>query len=213
MKAWRIIRAILFALFAVVCIVVGYFDSRYGSWDNKAMYIAFIIGVILCLPRIIKDIASPYKGKRESKKFLRRRLLFGVITSAVLSIGIYLLLGLNPESLAVLESQMGVEGVSIPLIFFGIIMAINLIIELLLFYLPRRLGWDDEPQSEEEESRNNISALIITAVVVLLVLASVLVAKLVPGLYDYINSDILILIVVLVVAFGIYLFTHKRSAE
>lgn len=213
MKAWRIIRAILFVIFTIICIFVGYVDFKYGGWSEKTMYVTFIIGLILCLPRMVKDVASPYKGKKEPKKFVRRRLLFAVASSAMLSIGIYFFLGLRPDARAVLESQMGVAGVWTALVFFGILMVIHLIIELLMFYLPRRLGWRGEPESEEEEEKTNKTALIITAVVVLFALAVFLVAELVPGFYDFISEDILTLVVALLVTLGIYIYTRKQNRE
>lgn len=170
MKAWRAIRTILFAIFAIICLIGGYFDFKTGSFDQKAMYIVFVVGLIFFFPTLIKDLSSPYQGKKEPNKFVRRRILFGAASSAFLSIGIYLLIGHNPDNLAVLESQMGVGGLLIPLIFFVIFMVIHLILELFIFYLPRRLGYDGEPESEEEEAKTNKSALIITVVIVLLVI-------------------------------------------
>lgn len=213
MKAWRIIRAILFLIFAVICLFVGYVDFKYGGWSEKAMYIAFIIGLILCLPRMVKDMASPYKGKREPQKFVRRRLLFAVASSAMLGIGIYFLLGLTPDARAVLESQMGVAGVWTALIFFAIFMTIYLIIELLVFYLPRRLGWDGEPESEEDEEKTNKTALISTVVIVLFALAVFLVAELVPDFNDLMSTDVLILVVALLATLGVYIYTRKQNKE
>ena len=209
MKIWRIIRAALFAIFAVICLVVGYFDFKYGDFDNKAMYILFVIGLLIGFPSMIKDIASPYKGKKEPKKFVRRRLLFSVAMSAVLSIGIYFLMGLNPDFCVVLESQMGVEGVLVPLIFFAIFLVMYLIVELLMFYLPRRLGWDDDFESEAEEEKANNTATIITAVIMLFSVAIFVAAELIPGFYEYISSDLLVAIVAFIITIGVFLYLRK----
>ncbi len=211
MKTWRIIRTILFVIFTIICLFAGYFDFKYGGLSNKAMYISFIIGLIVCFPSMIKDISSPYKGKKEPKRFVRRRMISNLIFSALLGIGIYFLLGLKPEALAVLEYQMGVEGLWIPFIFFCIFFVIYLIIELLMFYLPRRLGWNGEPESEEEEEKTNKTAAIITGVIILFASTVFIVAELVPGFYDYVSSDIVTLIVALIVTVGFYLFTRKNN--
>ncbi len=210
MKIWRIIRAALFAIFAVICLVAGYFDFKYGDFDNKVMYILFVIGLLIGFPSMIKDIASPYKGKKEPKKFVRRRLLFSVAMSAVLSIGIYFLMGLNPDFCVVLESQMGVEGVLVPLIFFAIFLVMYLIVELLMFYLPRRLGWDDDFESEAEEEKANNTATIITAVIMLFSVAIFVAAELIPGFYEYISSDLLVAIVAFIITIGVFLYLRKN---
>ena len=210
MKIWRIIRAILFVIFTIICLVAGYFDFKYGNLSNKAMYVTFIIGLVLCFPSLVKDIASPYTGKKEPKKFVLRRLLFNTVSSAVLGIGTYLLIGLKPDALAVLESQMGVEGVMVPFVFFVIFMVIYLIIELLMFYLPRRLGSHEESESEEEEQKTNKSAAIITAIIILFSAAIFLAAELIPGFYEYISSDLLVAIVVLIITIGVFLYLRKN---
>lgn len=210
MKIWRIIRAILFVIFTVICLVAGYFDFKYGNLSNKAMYVTFIISLVLCFPSLVKDIASPYKGKKEPKKFVRRRLLFNTVSSAVLGIGIYLLIGLKPDALAVLESQMGVEGVLVPLIFFAIFMVVYLIIELLMFYLPRRLGLHEEYESEEEEQKINNTAAIMTAVIILFSVAVFVAAELIPGFYEYISSDLLVAIVAFIITIGVFLYLRKN---
>lgn len=169
-KIWRIISALLFAIFAIICLFAGYVDFKYGGWGEKTMYIVFILGFILCFPRMIKDIASPCSGEKRSEKFVGRHLLFSLFSSLVLSMGLYLLLRQSPDSLVVLEYQMGVEGIWVPLIFFAIIAVIFLIIELFVFYLPRRLVLDDESEGEEEEAKTNRLALIITVVIVLSVI-------------------------------------------
>ena len=210
MQIWRIIRAILFVIFAAICVVAGYFDYKYGNLSNKAMYVTFIICLVLCFPSLVKDIASPYKGKKEPKKFVRRRLLFNTVSSAVLGVGTYLLIGLKPDALAVLESQMGVEGVLVPLIFFAIFMVVYLIIELLMFYLPRRLGLHEEYESEEEEQKINNTAAIMTAVIILFSVAVFVAAELIPGFYEYISSDLLVAIVAFIITIGVFLYLRKN---
>ena len=209
MKIWRIIRAILFVIFTVICLVAGYFDFKYGNLSNKAMYVTFIICLVLCFPSLVKDIASPYKGKKEPKKFVRRRLLFNTVSSAVLGIGIYLLIGLKPDALAVLESQMGVEGVLVPIVFFVVFMVVYLIIELLMFYLPHRLGLHEEYESEEEEQKINNRAAIVTAVIILFSVAIFVAAELIPGFYEYISSDLLVAIVAFIITIGVFLYLRK----
>lgn len=210
MKIWRIIRAILFVIFAAICVVAGYFDFKYGNLSNKAMYVTFIICLVLCFPSLIKDIASPYTGKKEPKKFVLKRLLFTTIEAAVLGVGIYLLIGLKPNALVVLESQMGVEGVLVPIVFFVVCMVAYLIIELLMFYLPRRLGLREESESEEEEQKTNNRAAIITAVIMLFSAAIFVAAELIPGFYEYISSDLLVAIVALIITIGLFLYLRKN---
>ena len=211
MKIWRIIRAILFVIFTAICLVAGYFDFKYGNLSNKAMYVTFIIGLVLCFPSLIKDIASPYTAKKEPKKFVRRRLLFNTVSSAVLGIGTYLLIGLKPDALAVLESQMGVEGVLVPIVFFVVYMVVYLIIELLMFYLPRRLGLhEEESESEEEEQKTNNSAAIITAVIILFSTAIFVAAELIPGFHEYISSELLVTIVAFIITIGVFLYLRKN---
>ena len=84
MKIWRIIRAILFVIFAAFCLVAGYFDFKYGNLSNKAMYVTFIISLVLCFPSLIKDIASPYTAKKEPKKFAITVLIIIVILAITL---------------------------------------------------------------------------------------------------------------------------------
>ena len=210
MKIWRIIRAILFVIFTAICLVAGYFDFKYGNLSNRAMYVTFIISLVLCFPSLIKDIASPYTAKKEPKKFVRRRLLFNTVSSAVLGIGIYLLIGLKPDALAVLESQMGVEGVLVPIVFFVVFMVVYLIIELLMFYLPRRLGLHEECESEEEEQKINNRAAIVTAVIILFSVAIFVAAELIPGFYEYISSELLVAIVALIITIGVFLYLRKN---
>ncbi len=211
MKIWRIIRAILFAIFTVCCLVAGYIDFKYGDMANKSMFITFVIGLILCFPSLIKDIASPYKGKPEPKKFVRRRLLFSAAMSVMLGIGVYFLMGLKPDALALLESQMGVEGIWVPIIFCGICMTIYLVIELLMFYLPRRLGLHEEFESEEEEQKANNTAAIITAVIIIFAGAVFVAAELIPGFYDYISSDSLTFVVALIITIGVFFYLRKNK--
>lgn len=80
-----------------------------------------------------------------------------------------------------------------------------------MFYLPRRLGWNGEPESEEEEEKTNKSAAIITGVIILFASTVFIVAELVPGFYDYVSSDIVTLIVALIATLGFYLFTRKNK--
>ena len=56
MKVWRIIRAGLFILFTIVCLIVGFIDFKYGGASNKAMYISFVIGVILVVASAFQQL-------------------------------------------------------------------------------------------------------------------------------------------------------------
>ena len=105
---------------------------------------------------------------------------------------------------------MGVEGVLVPIVFFVVYMVAYLIIELLMFYLPRRLGLHEEFESEEEEQKTNNSAAIITAVIMLFSAAVFVAAELIPGFHEYISSDLLVAIVAFIITIGVFLYLRKN---
>ena len=212
MKLWRIIRTILMFIIIVVSFVAGYFSFKYGDATDKFMFITYAFCCIFGLPKLLQDMSKPYTGKPERKRFVRNRFIAYAITSAALSLGTFWLLTINPNNVAYLSDSLGTNHRWWLLIFLAIYWVMFMVIELLMFYLPQRLGYEDEYDTEEEESEANKESIIIAGVAVAFVVAATLLPRFVPAIFDYIPSGIYEGAVILLTAIGIigYIFASKR---
>ena len=212
MKAWRIIRTVLMLIIVGVSFVAGYFSFKYGDATDKLLFATYALCCILGLPTLLRDMSKPYSGKPERKRFVRNRYIAYAITSAALSMGTFWLLTINPDNVAYLSESLGANHRWWLLILLAIYGVVFVVIELLMFYLPQRLGYEDEYETEEEEAKANKEALIIGGVAVAFVVVATLLPRLVPAIFDHISSGVYDGAVILLTAVGIivYLFKTKR---
>lgn len=203
MKAWRIIRTILLLIAIILSLIVGYLSYDVGDSFDKSMFSIYVICCIFGLPSLIKDMLQPYKGKPEPKRFVRNRLITYIIISAVLSFGVFWLITINPENITDLTTSLGADHRWWLLIFFVIFGIMFMVIELLMCYLPRRLGYEEDYGSEEEEAKSNKVATIITIFAIAILIGATLLPTFVPAIYDYINESVYDWLVVIVVAVNI----------
>jgi hypothetical protein len=182
MKQWRIARTILMFIVVVVTFVAGFISFKHGDATDKLIFVTYAISCVLGLPTLLKDMSKEYTGKPEPKRFVRNRFVAYAIASAALSLGTFWLITLTADNVALLSESLGGSHRWWIAILLAIYWVLFMAIELFMFYLPQRLGYEDEYDTEKEESKANKESIIIGGVAVAFVVPLIMtVAPMMPS--------------------------------
>jgi hypothetical protein len=194
----------------VVTFVAGFISFKHGDATDKLIFVTYAISCVLGLPTLLKDMSKEYTGKPEPMRFVRNRFVAYAIASAALSLGTFWLITLTTDNVALLSESLGGSHRWWIAILLAIYWVLFMAIELFMFYLPQRLGYEDEYDSEEEESKANKEATTIGVIAAIFIAVAALLPRFVPAIYDYISSGVYDIAVVVIAAVGIIVYLLKR---
>lgn len=213
-KAWRIIRAILMLICMLVALVAGYFSFESGAEPDTTMFPIFVVCCVLGLPTLIKMMAQEYTGKPEPKRFVRNRLIVWTVLTFLLSSGVYWLCTFNQSDKEWISEYIG-DYRWLFLMLIGIFALMFFVIEIFMFYLPRRLGLEEGYDNEEDEAEANRVSTVLGILVSVLFVAVGAIPVFVPEFNDYINPTAFVWVMSAIVSLGIvgYFLREKRKED